>query len=121
MSKWDKLNVGRADRPDVGVLVFRLSGVLDSSQESYAFLEQVQFESHKGPPKVVIDLRAVTLITSAGVGIIAACYTSVTNAGGKICVASVPGRAQTVLNVVHILDVIGNAEDEDAAVKLVCS
>ncbi len=121
MSKWDKLKVERADRADAGVLVFRLSGVLDSGPETYAFLEQVQFESHNAPARIVIDLRGVNLITSAGVGIIAACYTSVSNAGGKMCIASVQGRAQTILNVVRILDVVANAPDEDAAVEIVSS
>ena len=121
MSKWDKLKVERADRADAGVLVFRLSGMLDSGPETYAFLEQVQFESRKGSARVVIDLGGISMITSAGVGIIAACYTSVSNAGGRMCIASVQGRAQTILNVVRILDVVPNAPDEDAAVKIVCS
>jgi anti-anti-sigma factor len=119
VSKWDKLRVERADRADVGVAVFRLSGVLDSGPETYAFLEQVQFEAHKGPARIVLDLRGVTMMTSAGVGIIAACFTSVSNSGGKLCIASVAGRAQTILNVVRLLDVVASAPDEDAAVKVV--
>jgi anti-anti-sigma factor len=121
VSKWDKLQVERADRADAGVVVFRLGGMLDSGPESYAFLEQVQFEAHKAPARVVLDLKNVNLITSAGVGIIAACFTSVSNAGGKLCIASVQGRAQTILNVVRILDVIASAPDEDAAVAFVRS
>jgi anti-anti-sigma factor len=118
VSKFDKLRVDRADRKAEGVLVFRLSGVLDSSTESYAFLEEVQRESHAAPPRIVLDIRGVNLITSAGVGIIAACYTSVSNAGGRICLSSIQGRALQILNVVRLLDVVDNAPSEDAAVKI---
>ena len=121
MSKWDKLHVESADRPEVGAIVFRLSGVLDSSPESYSFLEAVQEDAHTGSVRLVINLSNVTIMTSAGVGILAACFTSVTNAGGKMCLAGATGRAAIILNVVRMLDVVSSAATEDEAVRMVCA
>lgn len=119
MSKWDKLHVENADRRDVGVTVFRLSGMLDSGPESYAFLETVQERAHAGPIRLVIHLGQVSLMTSAGVGILAACFTSVTNSGGRMCLAAATGRAAVILNLVRMLDVVDSAPTEDEAVRIV--
>lgn len=121
MSKWDKLHVERADRPQVGAIVFRLSGGLDSSPESYAFLESVQEAARAGSVRIVINLAQVNVMTSAGVGILAACFTSVTNAGGRMCLAGATGRASVILNVVRMLDVVSSAPTEDEAVRIVCA
>lgn len=119
MSNWDKLHVERADHAPTGVVVFHLSGVLDSAPECYAFLSQVQDLAHEGPARVVVDLAHVTRLASAGVGILASCFTSVTNTGGKMALCAIPPRAGLVLGVVRFLDVVPNAATEEEAIRTV--
>lgn len=119
MSNWDKLHMERADNAETGVIVIRLSGVLDSAPECYAFLSEVQELAHTGPVRVVIDLAHLTRLASAGVGILAACFTSITNAGGMMSLCAIPPRAGMVLKVVRLLDVVPNAADEAEAIRLV--
>jgi len=120
MTKWDKFGVERSDVTEVGipVAVFRLHGVLTNTPESYAFLEDVQGETRKKGLRCVINLEEVDHLTSAGLGIIAACYTSVSNSGGQMCLTGITGRVRVILNVMRMLDVIQNAASEGEAVKI---
>jgi anti-anti-sigma factor len=68
---------------------------------------------------VVINLSGIEAVTSAGVGIIAAAYTSVTNASGRMCLAQVPERAHAILNIVGLLSVIGECAGEADAIARV--
>ena len=117
MSRWDALQVTRADRSDPAVMVARLSGLLDSTPESYAFLAEVQREARRGGLRLVIDLHEVAHLGSAGVGVLAACYTSVTGHGGRMCLTGATGRIEMILRVVHLLDVLDHADTEEEAVR----
>lgn len=119
MSKWEKLQVERADRIDPAVMVARLTGVLAGTEESYAFLEDVQQAARKGPIRLVINCQGLAHMDSSGVGVVAACYTSITNRGGRLCLTGVAGRVALMLKVVHLFDVLDNAETEEAAIRKV--
>ena len=119
MTNWKKLDVRWVEYGDVPVTVYHLSGLFTSSPESYAFLDQFQERVRKGHNRVVINLQGVDAITSAGVGILAATYTSATNASGRMCLAQVPDRARAILNIVGLLTVIGECASEEEAIRRV--
>jgi|WetSurMetagenome_2_1015567.scaffolds.fasta_scaffold619771_2 anti-anti-sigma factor len=121
MGHWDKLTVERIESSEAGVTIYRLSGLLTNTPESYAFLEEFSHRIRKGETKAVLNLEKIEHVTSAGVGILAACYTSLTNAGGKMALALVPLRAHVILNVLKMLDFLGDYPSEEAAVKAVSS
>ncbi len=119
MSKWDKLVVSRAEAAGRTVAVYRFSGNLTSGTESYAFLDTIYAETRKkNPIKVVINLEEVEHVTSAGVGILAACYTSIKNAGGTLCLTGMNNRVRVILNVVRFLDIVPSAPNEDEAIRI---
>jgi anti-anti-sigma factor len=97
------------------VLVWRLSGVLTSSKGSYDFLETLRARLQSEPRSVILDLEKVEHITSAGVGIVAAAYTSATNAGVKLVLTALPAQVETVLNLVNFLAVIEHFGTENEA------
>jgi anti-sigma B factor antagonist len=115
VTNWNKLEVEHSERD--GVEIYRLSGGLTSSHEAYAFLEELTDRVHRGGRHFVINLAQVETLTSAGVGILAACYTSVTNRGGSIRLAQIPARARSILHVVHLLDLLGDLPSEEEAVR----
>lgn len=117
MTHWNKLVVERHEVPQAHVTVYRLSGVLTNSTESYAFLDQLSERTRKGPIRIVLNMDQVEHVTSVGVGILAACYTSVTNTGGQIRLAAVPLRARAILNVVKLLETMGEQATEEDAVR----
>jgi anti-sigma B factor antagonist len=119
MSKWEKLQVERADHADPAVMVARLRGALMGTSEGYAFLEGIQEEARKGPLRLVINLRDVVHMDSSGVGILAATYTSILKRGGRLCLTGVEGRTAALLKAVHLFDVLERAETEEIAIRKV--
>ncbi|MBM3288089.1 MAG: STAS domain-containing protein [Candidatus Eisenbacteria bacterium] len=119
MSDWSKLSVEQVDRKHPPLAIYRLRGGLTSNEMSYEFLERVRSGVRKGPNRVVINLEGMEHLSSAGLGILAACYTSIVNAGGKLCLASIPKRAEMILGVVHFLDVVESAASEEEAIRKV--
>ena len=116
MGHWDKLTVERVERSETSATIYRLRGLLTNTAESYAFLEEFSQRVRKGEKRIVLNIEGVEHVTSAGVGILAACYTSVTNAGGKMTLALVPSRARVILNVLKLLELLGDHATEDEAV-----
>jgi anti-anti-sigma factor len=120
MSKWDKFTVERVDITEGGepVAVFRLSGTWTDTHESYSFLESLQAETRRRPIRCVLNLEGLEHMTSAGLGILAACFTSVTNSKGRMALAGITGRVNVILNVMRMLEIIPNAQTENDAIRL---
>ncbi len=121
MGHWDKLTVERVERSEAGASIYRLRGLLSNTPESYAFLDEFTQRVRKGERKIVLNIEGVEHVTSAGVGILAACYTSLTNAGGKMTLALVPTRARVILNVLKMLELLGDHATEEEAVAALSS
>lgn len=117
MTSWKKLEVERLEPNESGVVVFRLTGLLTNSTESYAFLDCVREDLHHEHNRIVINLEKVEVITSAGVGILAACFTSITNAGGRLVLSCISSRVRTLLNVVRLLDLLQTCPSEEEALR----
>jgi anti-anti-sigma factor len=113
---WSKLEAELIEMEEPKVSLFRLSGGLTGSSESYEFLDLLREQVRKHPAPVVLSLRGVEHANSAGVGILAACYTSVTNASQKICLAEVPNRLKAILDVVKLSDCLCILPTEEEAI-----
>jgi anti-anti-sigma factor len=112
MSKWEKLQVERIIPENPKVVVFRLSGALTSTRESYDLLEQVKDDTGSNYPQVVINLEQVTRITSAGVGILCACFTSILRSDGRFCLVGVSDRNRILMEIVGLWSKIDHFETE---------
>lgn len=117
MTNWNKLEVERIEHRDPDAVIYRLSGVLTSSHECYEFLEDVQNSVRHAKKNVILVLKDVERITSAGVGILAACFTSTSNAEGKLVLADIPKPVELVLNVVRLLTVVEHHATEEEALS----
>ena len=115
------LQVERQVHEDPRAVVFRLDGKLTGTKDSYEFLEDVRDEIHAGQPCLILNLGQVSRITSPGVGILAACFTSVKNAGGRLCIVETPDAARTLLEVVCLWQMIEHYDSEEEALKAACS
>lgn len=104
------------ERHEPDLLVWRLSGTLSNTRESYALLDDLRARLKGKARPVVLDLAKVEFITSAGVGIIAAAYTSAVHAGVRLALAAVPRQAEMVLRVVNLLAVVPSFATEEEAV-----
>jgi anti-anti-sigma factor len=117
MADWTKLQVERAEIPDKEILVYRLKGGLTGSPQSLAFLEQVQSDCRQRPRRLLIDMKEIEHLNSTGSGVLTAAYASVTNAGGRMCLVGLGGRAEAVLNVIRFLFIVGNEKTEEDGIR----
>ncbi len=112
------LDVEHISSQDGKSLVYRLSGILGESTYSYEFGEELRQRVKDGPERVVLNLEHLEYITSAGVGVIAAAFTSARNANRTLVLASVPPKVRRVLDICGILDVVQAYDTEAAAVQV---
>lgn len=115
--QWSKLEIECVEVGEPNVRVFRLSGGLTGGAESYQFLEDMRIRMRKNPCPVILNLEKVEHINSAGVGILAACYTSGMNAGKPLALSNVSGRIKTILEVVKLSDVLSFFPTEKEAIE----
>ncbi len=97
--------------------VFRLSGKLTGTKECYEFLEDAREAINAGHRHIVVNLEKITHVSSPGIGIIAACYTSAQNAKGSLAVVEVPTRVRTLLEIVCLWKLVGGHISEESALQ----
>ena len=100
-------------------LVFAVSGHLIGSAEVYAFQEQVRSEIAQGAQRLVIDLSAIEVINSSGIGILVGLMWSASQAGCGLALASLPPKVEKVLGLTKLLDHVAHAATvQEAMAKL---
>ncbi len=109
------LQVEHITRQDGKTFVYRLRGVLGESTYSFEFLEELRRQVKEGPERIVLNLQELEYITSSGVGVIAAAYTSARRAGKRLCLAAVPSKVQRVLDICGVFDAVDHYDSEDEA------
>ena len=109
------LQVEHITRQDGKTFVYRLRGVLGESTYSFEFLEELRRQVKEGPDRIVLNLADLEYITSSGVGVVAAAYTSARRAGKTLCLACVPSKVQRVLDICGVFDTVDHFESEDSA------
>ena len=70
----------------------------------------------RGRTKIILDLKNVTYIDSAGVGIIIAKYVSVRRAGGDVKLLHLTRRSTRVMTITRLLEVFETFDSEKEAV-----
>ena len=112
MSVWANLEWERVVPENPSTVLLRLSGALTSTPESYAFLEEVRSDAGKDITHVVVNLEKVERITSAGVGILCAAYSSMKGHDGELILVGLSERNQVLIKAVGLWDQIKHFDGE---------
>ncbi len=99
---------------DVAVLI--LSGNMMGGPETSEVHEKVKSLIADGIKKVVIDLKGVKWMNSSGLGVLMACMTSLSNAGGKLKLASVTEKVKSLLIITQLMRIFDTYENAERAV-----
>ena len=108
-----KLGIERIGHDDRRAVVYRLEGRMMDTKEAYAFLEEARGELKKGCRLILVNLSKVDYLSSSGIGILAACYTSARNAGARMGVVGASEPARKVLELVCLWDALERFETEE--------
>ncbi len=97
----------------IGVL--RPEGRLASGAGDTSFRDALQRALGAGAVDVLVELEAVAMLDSAGLGVLMAGYTTLHHRGGRIRLLHVPPRCHDILQLTRLLTVFEVFDDEGAA------
>ena len=100
-----------------GAVVYRFSGALGEGQKSYDFLNAMRSGIQNEPDRIVFNLSSISYLSSPGVGIIAACYTSAKNANKALVLACLDRQNRKTLQVCGVIPAVEAFDSEEDAVQ----
>jgi anti-anti-sigma factor len=115
MAYWKEMEWQVVVDPTTGIRVYRMAGVLTDSRDAPRLIEIVRADLRSDPRPVLLDLTGVELMTSAGVGMVAAIFASAHNAGKEVALTGLNPRTRQILQVVRMLQFIRAFVDEPQA------
>jgi anti-sigma B factor antagonist len=104
-------------RQEGDVAVVDLSGRITLGDGSGTVRETVKGLVGSGHKKVLLNLKDVTYIDSAGLGELVGSYATVTNQSGQIKLLNAQGKVRDVLQVTKLYTVFESFEDEALALR----
>ena len=100
-----------------GVTVVALDGRIVLGDESIALREGVKGLLKQGKKKIVLNTGGVTMIDSAGLGILVGLYSSAKTQGGSVRLCQLGTKFREVLQITKLLTVFDTYNSEAEAVK----
>jgi anti-sigma B factor antagonist len=108
----------KAELRHVGdVAILDLAGRLTIGESAGALRSQVKELVHQGEKKVLLNLKDVSYVDSAGLGEMIAAFASVTNAGGQIKLLHTQAKIHDLLQVTKLITVFADYSDEAQAIQ----
>ena len=105
-----------AERRVGDVTILDLHGRLVMDEDT-SCTEHIDLLVREGRLRILLNLRDVTYIDSAGVGALIAKYVSLRRRGGDLRLLSLSDRVRRVITIAHLLEVFEIFESEDLAVR----
>lgn len=98
------------------VAVIYLSGKLMGGEETSEVHEHVKGLIADKIKKVVIDLSKVKWMNSQGIGMLMACHSSLSGAGGGLKVSSAAEKVNSLLIITQVISIFKNYDKAEDAV-----
>jgi anti-anti-sigma factor len=95
--------------------IWRLSGKMVGGSCCYEFLETVRDNISQDQNHPILDMSAVSLANSTGLGVLASIFNAAKDAGGAMFLVGVNDRIQSVLKVINLWFVISAFDSLDEA------
>lgn len=94
-------------------IVYRMSGVLGDAHQPHDFHETFLAHLPSLPTRIVFNLEAIENLYSAGIGIVANCFTEAKSAGKSLVLCCVPARITKILTLTGVMPLL-HAEETEA-------
>ena len=99
------------------VAILTLSGKMMGGPETQEVHEHIKGLISDGIKKVVIDLGDVKWMNSSGMGVLMASMTTLKNADGKLALARVTEKVQSLLMITQLIKVFSSYETVERAIS----
>ncbi|MBD3169996.1 MAG: anti-sigma factor antagonist [candidate division Zixibacteria bacterium] len=100
-----------------GAVVISIDGNIMGGPDEAQFYEKLQELIKENKKNVVVDLGDVEWINSRGLGMLISGLTTMKNAGGKMKLARVANKVESLLAMTKLISVFENHDTVDEAVK----
>ena len=99
------------------VTILRMAGRLELDQGDLDFRDYVNDLLAKGRMKIVLDLKQVTRIDSAGIGMLVSKYLSTAKRGGAMKLLHLTQHSDHLMDITRLTTVFEIFDDEAAALR----
>jgi anti-sigma B factor antagonist len=110
-----RMKIAEAQVGDVTIL--RLTGRLELAEGDLVFRDYVNRLVVEGRVKIVLDLKDVTRIDSAGIGMLVSKYLSTRNRGGTIKLLNLTRRSDHLMDITRLATVFEIFDEEADALR----
>lgn len=100
-----------------GVAIIDLSGRITLGEATGMVRDNIKNLLSSGQKNILLNLKDVTYMDSAGLGELVGAYASVTNAGGAIKLLHTQGKVKDLLGVTKLYTVFATFDDEREALR----
>jgi len=97
------------------VIVYDMQGALEGGKETYRIKDDVGEQLKQGERNFLLNMDKVTFVTSTGIGIVVASYTSIANAGGRMKICNANEKVSRVMMITKLLTVFDSYYQEEEA------
>jgi anti-sigma B factor antagonist len=98
------------------IAVLTISGNMMGGPETTALHEKIKSLIADNIKHVVIDMKGVKWMNSSGMGVLMSCFGSLSQAGGKLKLASVAEKVNSVLMITKMIQFFETYENAERAV-----
>lgn len=98
------------------IAVLTVSGNMMGGPETTALHDKVKSLINDGIKNVVIDLKGVKWLNSSGLGVLMSCFGSLSQADGKMKLASIAEKIQSILMITKMIEFFETYENAERAV-----
>jgi anti-anti-sigma factor len=109
------MNISQRQVGDVTIL--DVSGKITIGVGDVQVRDAVHMALGSGARNLVLNLKNVTTIDSAGVGELVSAYTTVTNRGGKLKLVNLPSKVNDILQITQLITVFEVYDSEQEALE----
>jgi anti-anti-sigma factor len=109
------MNISQRQVGDVTIL--DVSGKITIGVGDVQVRDAVHMALGSGARNLVLNLKSVTTIDSAGVGELVSAYTTVTNRGGKLKLVNLPSKVNDILQITQLITVFEVYDSEQEALE----
>lgn len=109
------MNISQRQVGDVTIL--DVSGKITIGVGDVQVRDAVHMALGSGARNLVLNLKNVTTIDSAGVGELVSAYTTVTNRGGKLKLVNLPSKVNDILQITQLITVFEVYDTEQEALE----
>ena len=104
-------------RDVTGVMVVDLTGRLTLGEATGKLRSTIHDLVDSGKQKILLNLKKLDYMDSAGLGEMVGAYTTVTNKGGQLKMLNVQGKALDLMQVTRMMTLFEFFDDETEATK----